>query len=203
MMTINIVENSKPIVPVITIPNMESVLPLADTLSQSGFKTLEITLRTEFGIPAIELLREQRPDLTVGAGTVKNITQLKSAIAAGSEFIVSPGFDSALVDTANTLGCLLIPGVMSPSEIMSAENHGLTLIKLFPASMAGGVPFIKSMASVFPAMTFFPTGGITEDNVSEYLQLSNVVCAGGTWLTPLSLLESQAWNKIHEIAQRC
>ncbi len=195
--------SSKRIVPVITLPNLDSAIPLADTLSTSGFKILEITLRTDCALAAIARLRQERPELLVGAGTVKNEAQLLQSIDAGAEFIVSPGLDAGLVRQAQQHSVQLIPGVMTPSEIMSAENLGLDTVKLFPASLAGGTDFIRSMGSVFPNMSFFPTGGITEDSINDYLNMPNVLCAGGTWLSPLQLLENGDWGKIHEIAQRC
>lgn len=196
-------KKSKPIVPVIALPSLECALPLADTLSSCGFNILEITLRTDCALDAIKLLVESRPELVIGAGTVKNIKQLQQTLDAGAQFIVSPGTQAEMIAQANAHGTAIIPGVMTPSEIMVAENLGLDTVKLFPAALAGGTDFIRSMASVFPGMKFFPTGGVSEDDVNSYLALSNVVCAGGTWLTPTSLMEKGDWSRIHEIAQRC
>lgn len=195
--------NSKRIIPVIALPNQDCALPLANTLSESNFYVLEITLRTQYGLAAIELLRKQKPEMVIGAGTVKTLAQLQSVIDAGAQFAVSPGIDPEMITMALQNNLPLIPGVMTPSEIMLAEKLGLTTVKLFPANLAGGTEFIRSMASVFPNMAFFPTGGITEDNVNEFLELNNVVCAGGTWLTPNTLLENGDWTRIHEIVMRC
>lgn len=195
--------NSKPIVPVIALPSLESALPLADTLSQCGFTMLEITLRTDCALEAIKTLRKQRPELTIGAGTVKNREQLQQALDAGSQFIVSPGTDETMIIAAKNQGVALVPGVMTPSEIMHATNLGMDTVKLFPAALAGGTDFISAMAAVFQGIMFFPTGGVSEDNVNEYLALDNVICAGGTWLTPQSLVSKGDWSRIHEIAQRC
>ena len=195
--------NSKRIIPVIALPDLECALPLAEILSKERFNVLEITLRTPFGLPAIEQLRKDMPEMIIGAGTVKNINHLNDVINAGAHFAVSPGLDADMVKLAQHHKVHLIPGVMTPSEIMLAENLGLNTVKLFPAGLAGGTSFISSMASVFPQMQFFPTGGITEDNINEYLELNNVVCAGGTWLTPKSLLQKQDWSRLHEIALRC
>lgn len=196
-------KNSKPIVPVIALPTLESALPLADTLSNCGFTMLEITLRTDCALDAIRLLRRERPDLIIGAGTVKNLQQLEQALEAGSQFIVSPGTDADMIKQAEAKDVALVPGVMTPSEIMAAVNLGLDTVKLFPAELAGGIDFINAMASVFQGVDFFPTGGVSEDNVSQYLALPNVICAGGTWLTPTNLVSKGDWNRIHEIAQRC
>jgi len=197
------VKHNKRIVPVITLPDLASAIPLADTLSSCGFQVLEITLRTEWALAAIAQLKQERPGLLIGAGTVKNETQLLQSIDAGAEFIVSPGLDAKLVQQAQSNNVQMIPGVMTPTEIMEAENQGLETVKLFPASLAGGADFIRSMASVFPGMSFFPTGGITEDNINDYLNMPNVLCAGGTWLSPIPLLQKGDWNRIHEIALRC
>lgn len=198
-----LLKDSKPIVPVIALPNLDCALPLADTLAECGFKVLEITLRTECALEAIKLLRDNRPDLRVGAGTVKSVSQLDQAIAAGSQFIVSPGTHADMIQKAQSQRIPLIPGVMTPSEIMTAENLGLSTVKLFPASLAGGVDFLKAMASVFANMSFFPTGGISEDTVDEFLSLTNVVCVGGSWLSPKELMLQGQWDRIREIAQRC
>lgn len=193
----------KPIVPVIALPTLDCALPLADTLSSCGFKILEITLRTDCGLDAIKLLRDSRPDLVIGAGTVKNSQQLAQVLAAGAQFVVSPGTDGTMIEQANNQGVALVPGVMTPSDIMTAENLGLNTVKLFPAGLAGGTDFITAMNSIFPGLKFFPTGGVSEDNVNQYLALPNVICAGGTWLTPKNLMEKGHWDRIHEIAQRC
>lgn len=200
---VDFIARHKRIVPVITLPRAELAIPLANTLKDGGFGVLEVTLRTDCAIDAIQRLRDQCPDLLIGAGTVKTTRQLELSIQAGAEFIVCPGLNAELVEQAIDSGVQIIPGVMTPSEILQAENLGLRTVKLFPASLAGGTEFIQSMRSVFPEMQFFPTGGITEDSVNEYLKLPNVLCAGGTWLTPLTLLEEERWGTIHEIAQRC
>ncbi len=196
-------EQSKRIIPVITLPSADAALPLADVLADSGFKILEITMRTSCALEAIKILRQQRPDLCVGAGTIKDKRQLAQAQAAGSQFIVSPGISEAMITEALANQMDIIPGVMTPSEILLALTLGLTTVKLFPANIAGGPAFIKGMGAVFPEMSFFPTGGITEDTINDYLDLNNVLCAGGTWLTPVPLIEAKNWSKIHEIAQRC
>ncbi len=196
-------QSGKPIVPVIALPSLECALPLADTLSSCGFTVLEITLRTDCALDAIKLLVDERPELVIGAGTVKTATQLEQTLDAGAQFIVSPGTDADMILHAQERNVALVPGVMTPSEIMVAENLGLDTVKLFPAALAGGTDFISAMGSVFPNIKFFPTGGVSEDNVNTYLALDNVICAGGTWLTPKRLMEKGDWSRIHEIAQRC
>lgn len=195
--------DNKRIVPVIALPELDLAVPLADTLASCGFTVLEITLRTSCALDAIRLLRAERPRLHIGAGTVKNLEQLEATLAAGAQFIVSPGLDLAMVEKADRHDIPLVPGIMTATELMQAENAGLPVVKLFPAGLAGGTDFIDAMNPVFPHMTFFPTGGISEENVGEYLSRPNVVCAGGSWLTPAKLLQQRDWAKLHSIASRC
>lgn len=199
----NLFQHSKKIVPVITLPAVELALPLMDALSVCGFNVIEITLRTDCAVDAIARIARERPALTIGAGTVKNANQLQAVLDAGARFIVCPGLDLDLVKQSQAANVTLIPGIMTPTELMLAENAGLDVVKLFPATLAGGVDFITAMLAVFPQMKFFPTGGIREDTVNDFLKCENVVCVGGSWLTPAKLLQQQDWNKIQEIASRC
>ena len=195
--------NSKKIVPVIALPELDMALPLADTLASCGFTVVEIPLRTECALEAIRHIGRARPAITVGAGTVKNTDQLKAAADAGARFIVSPGLDPAMVRDARRQELPLVPGIMTATELMLAENEGIPVVKLFPAVLAGGTDFIEAMKPVFPHMQFFPTGGINEESAADYLALDNVLCIGGSWLTPARLLQQRDWHRIHEIASRC
>lgn len=193
----------KQIVPVIALPELDMALPLADLLASCGFGVLEITLRTACALDAIRLLNRERPDIITGAGTVKNAQQLDAVADVGARFAVSPGLDLEMLNRARHRNVPLIPGIMTATELMQAENENLSLVKLFPASLAGGTEFIDAMKPVFPGMKFFPTGGITEMSVDEYLQRTNVLCVGGGWLTPADLLQQRNWQAIHDIAVRC
>ena len=195
--------HNKRIVPVITLSNPANALVLADTLSECGFTVLELTLRTPGALEAIKLLRQHRPQLYVGAGTVKTPHQLQACLDAQAQFIVSPGINVDIIAKCQAHQVPIIPGVMTPSDIMQAENCGLNVVKLFPAEHAGGTDFIKAISPVFPNMRFFPTGGISEDNVNRYLHMEQVLCVGGSWLTPVSLQDAEDWTHIHTIAQRC
>lgn len=199
----NFLQRSRKVVPVISLPSLDSALPLMDVLAAAGFTTVEITLRTDCALDAIDLLTRERPQLVVGAGTIKNAVQLEQALQAGAHFLVSPGLDLERVNQARQAGVPLIPGVMTPTELMQAENAGVKIVKLFPATLAGGVEFLHAMQAVFPQMKFFPTGGITEATVQDFLHCKNVVCAGGSWLTPTKLVQQQDWSGIREIALRC
>lgn len=193
-------QQGKRVVPVITLPDVESALPMATALDQGGLSVLEITLRTPAGLGAIATLRQQRPDLLVGAGTVRSLVELEQAIAAGAQFIVSPGMSTEMVKAADKLQVPIIPGVMTPSEIMQARTLGLSLIKLFPATQAGGVSFLQAMAAVFPDMVFFPTGGVRPETAPEFLSLPNVICVGGTWLTPATAVKNGDWAELTRLA---
>ena len=194
-------ENKK-IVPVVSVPALELAVPLVDSLVSSGFNLIEITLRTDCALDAISRLSIERPDVIIGAGTVKTCAQLEHAVQAGARFIVSPGLDIGMVNEANHQNIPIIPGIMTATELMQAENIGLRVAKLFPAMLAGGVDFLNAMQPVFPEMKFFPTGGIREDNLNEFLACDNVLCVGGTWLTPTKLVIQQDWAKLREIASR-
>ena len=196
-------QHSKKVVPVISLPSLDMALPLMDALAAGGITVVEITLRTDCALDAITLLTRERPQLVVGAGTVKNAQQLQAVLSAGARFIVCPGLDLRLVEAAQKASVPILPGIMTPTELMLAENAGLDTVKLFPATLAGGVEFISAMQAVFPAMKFFPTGGIGEATLQDFLNCGNVVCVGGSWLTPAKLLQQQDWTKIRELAARC
>ena len=195
--------DNKKIVPVIALPELDMALPLADALASCGFSVLEITLRTACGLAAIRLLAKERPDIIIGAGTVKNANQLQAAADAGAQFIVSPGLDLGMVNSARSRNIPLVPGIMTATELMQAENENIPVVKLFPASLAGGTEFLDAMKPVFPGMQFFPTGGITETTAGDFLARNNVLCVGGSWLTPAKLLQQRDWQAIRDIASRC
>ena len=199
----DLLNQSKRIVPVVNVPELEMAIPLVDTLASCGFHLIEITLRTPCAMAAIAKISEERPDIIVGAGTVKTCAQLETAVKAGATFIVSPGLDLGMVNEARHQEVPIVPGVMTATELMQAENAGLQLVKLFPAVLAGGGDFINAMHPVFPGMKFFPTGGVTEETLNEFLACENVLCVGGSWLTPLRILQQRDWSKLHEIASRC
>jgi 2-dehydro-3-deoxyphosphogluconate aldolase / (4S)-4-hydroxy-2-oxoglutarate aldolase len=188
--------NTSPVVPVMVINKLEHAVPLANALVQGGLKVLEITLRTPVAIEAIKKIKAEVPGAIVGAGTVINLTTLKLAIDAGSEFLVSPGFTESLIDAALKTGVPILPGVISPSEVMRLLEKGVTEMKFFPAEAAGGIPMLKSIGGPLPQATFCPTGGISPNNAKEYLALSNVACVGGSWMAPADLVDAEDWAEI-------
>jgi 2-dehydro-3-deoxyphosphogluconate aldolase/(4S)-4-hydroxy-2-oxoglutarate aldolase len=170
------------IVPVVEIEDEAMAVPLGKTLATAGFSCVEITFRTPAAAAAIRALRAGCPDLLVGAGTVLNENRLEAALESGAQFLVAPGFRPALVATALSMGIPMVPGVCTPTEIESAMETGVRVLKFFPAELAGGVPFLKAVAAVYPEARFLPTGGIGPANLGAYLALPNVIACGGSWM---------------------
>ena len=198
--SLTIILESCPVVPVVTLHEADDVLPLADALLAGGIKTIEITLRTEAGLPAIEALAKSNSDIVTGAGTVTSPALLKSAMDAGAGFLVSPGLTPAIAEAATQHNAPLLPGVATASEAMRAMEWGFQTLKFFPAEQSGGVGMLKNFAAVFPKLRFCPTGGISLNNKDSYLALPNVICVGGSWLTPGNLITDKNWQEITNIA---
>jgi 2-dehydro-3-deoxyphosphogluconate aldolase/(4S)-4-hydroxy-2-oxoglutarate aldolase len=167
-----------PVIPVIVINDVRDAAPLARALVDGGLKVLEVTLRTAAGLEAIQLMREAVPEAIVGAGTVLNPAQLAAAVAAGSQFIVSPGFSPTLCREGAASGVPMLPGCVTATEVMAALEVGLDTLKFFPASRSGGVGLLKDFSSVFSQVKFCPTGGIDLKSAPDYLALPNVMCVG-------------------------
>jgi len=185
-----------PVIPVISIKNPEDAVPLAKALVAGGCHVLEITLRTAAAAEAAKRIQGEVPDAIVGLGTVVNASHFDLAEEIGVSFVVSPGLSPDLVERASGSDMPFLPGVMTPTEIISAYHHGFRLLKLFPAAIAGGVGMLKSLAGPFSEISFCPTGGISPDNVNEYLALNNVICVGGSWLARSDLIKEKDWDAI-------
>ena len=190
-----------PVIPVIVIEDIDDAVPLARALVDGGLKVLEVTLRTDAGLESISRIKHAVPDAIVGAGTVVSADDLSRAVDAGSEFLVSPGSTSSLIDVALAQSVPLLPGVASTSEAMSLLERGISHMKFFPAQAAGGIPMLKSIAGPLPQVKFCPTGGITEANAPDYLALQNVLCVGGTWMLDSALIDAKDWQAIEMRAQ--
>ncbi|HSC82396.1 MAG TPA: bifunctional 4-hydroxy-2-oxoglutarate aldolase/2-dehydro-3-deoxy-phosphogluconate aldolase [Pseudomonas sp.] len=184
------------ILPVITIEREEDVLPLADALAAGGLETLEITLRSEHGLNAIRILREQRPQLCIGAGTVLDELMLAEAEAAGAQFIVTPGGTAELLRAGVYSPLPLLPGISSASEIMLGYALGYRRFKLFPAEISGGVAALKALGGPFGNVRFCPTGGVDPSNVRNYMAQPNVMCVGGTWMMDRAWIRQGDWDRI-------
>ncbi|MES2821924.1 MAG: bifunctional 4-hydroxy-2-oxoglutarate aldolase/2-dehydro-3-deoxy-phosphogluconate aldolase [Pseudomonadota bacterium] len=184
------------ILPVITINHEHEILPLADALAAGGLTVLEVTLRSALGLTAIRLLREARPELCVGAGTVLDRRMLVEAEAAGAQFIVSPGSTGELLQAGVESALPLLPGVGSASEIMLGYALGYRRFKLFPAEVCGGTAALKALGGPFNAVRFCPTGGVNPDNLRRYMALPNVMCVGGSWMLDSAWIEQGDWARI-------
>jgi len=192
---------ASPVIPVIAIDKFEHPVPLARALVAGGISVLEITLRTEHGLPAIRAIAESVPDAIVGVGTLTSPEEFTASRDAGAVFGVSPGLTPALIEAAKRSGLPLLPGVMTPSEVMAAREAGFRQLKLFPAVPAGGVGMLNGIAGPLSDVSFCPTGGITQETAPQFLACKNVVCVGGSWLTPKAAIEAGDWDKITEIAK--
>ncbi|GAA7262296.1 bifunctional 4-hydroxy-2-oxoglutarate aldolase/2-dehydro-3-deoxy-phosphogluconate aldolase [Helicobacter pylori] len=191
-----------PIVPVVVIENIKDAVPLAQSLVEGGIHIIEVTLRSSCALEAIELIAKNVPKMHVGAGTILNPTQLEQAQNRGAEFLISPGLTIKLLEHAKKKDMPLIPGVSSSSEVMQALELGYSALKFFPAEYCGGVKLLNAFNGPFKGVKFCPTGGISADNMHSYLNLENVLCVGGSWLTPKNLIQNKEWDKITEICKR-
>ncbi|KAB0550198.1 bifunctional 4-hydroxy-2-oxoglutarate aldolase/2-dehydro-3-deoxy-phosphogluconate aldolase [Pseudomonas argentinensis] len=182
------------IMPVITIAREEDILPMADALDAGGLQVLEITLRSPHGLTAIRRLREERPHLCVGAGTVLDRHMLDAVEEAGAQFIVSPGSTDDLLRAALESPVPMLPGVASASEIMVGYALGYRRFKLFPAEVCGGTAALKALGGPFGDIRFCPTGGVGPANLQRYMALPNVMCVGGSWM----LDSSNGWDAVRQ-----
>ncbi|WP_231262708.1 bifunctional 4-hydroxy-2-oxoglutarate aldolase/2-dehydro-3-deoxy-phosphogluconate aldolase [Helicobacter pylori] len=199
--TIEVLQIS-PIIPVVVIEDIKDAVPLAQSLIEGGIHIIEVTLRSSCALEAIELIAKNVPKMCVGAGTILNPTQLEQAQNRGAEFLISPGLTIKLLEYAKKKDMPLIPGVSSSSEVMQALELGYSALKFFPAEYCGGVKLLNAFNGPFKGVKFCPTGGISADNMHSYLNLENVLCVGGSWLTPKNLIQNKEWDKITEICKR-
>lgn len=191
----------QPVIPVVKIDRVEDAVPLTRALARGGLRMVEITLRTRDALECIRRAAGEVEEAIVGAGTILDPAQFADAAAAGSRFIVSPGVTANLLAAANDSAVPLLPGAITPGEIMTAREAGLDFLKFFPAEQAGGVAFLKSLASPFAGIRFCPTGGVSQKNVGDYLSLANVVCVGGSWVAPDDMVKAKDWAGIEALAR--
>ena len=189
------------LIPVVVIDDPAHAVPFAEALLEGGVNSIEITLRTEAGLPAIESIAKALPEMLVGSGTITNSKQLQAAIDAGARFHVSPGITATLAEAAQNKGVAWLPGSANASDIMLAMDYGITHVKLFPAGIAGGVAMLKQIASVFPQIQVCPTGGVNLQNLADFAVQPNVFAIGGSWLAPKDSMRSGDWARITEIAK--
>jgi len=188
------------IIPVVAIEDADSAPKLGHALAKGGLPCAEITFRTPAAAEAIRAMATECPDVLVGAGTVLTVAQAETAVANGAKFIVTPGFDAAVVDWCLMNAIPITPGVMTPSEINMALNKGLGLLKFFPAEAAGGVRTLKAIGGPYAGVKFIPTGGINPANLRDYLSLPMVHACGGSWLVKKQLVADGVFEKITMLA---
>lgn len=199
-MTLIEIMHISPVIPVIAIDDIEHAVPLARALVEGGIRVLEVTLRTAHGLPAIRAIAKQVPGAIVGVGTLTQSEEFAAARDAGAVFGVSPGLTPRLIEGAKSSGLPLLPGAMSPSEVMAAREAGFRQLKLFPAVPAGGVGMLNAIAGPLPDVMFCPTGGISQENAAQFLACKNVACVGGSWLTPKDVVHAGDWARITALA---
>ncbi len=190
------------IIPVITIENDKKAIPLGEALLKGGLPIAEITFRTEQALNSIKILKENFPEILIGAGTILKVEQIQSAYDAGAEFIVSPGFNPTTVDYCLKNDIIIIPGVNNPSFIEWGLEKGLNLFKFFPAELSGGIKMLQAFAGPFSDVKFIPTGGINEINLIDYLRQENVIACGGSWLVKKKLIEQGKFGEITELVKK-
>jgi 2-dehydro-3-deoxyphosphogluconate aldolase / (4S)-4-hydroxy-2-oxoglutarate aldolase len=189
------------VIPVLTIQRLEHAVPLAEALVRGGLRVLEVTLRTSCALEAIRAMRTAVPDAIVGGGTLTRARDFSACATAGAQFGVTPGLTAELVAAAAKSGFPLLPGIMTPTELIAARAAGFDACKLFPAQQAGGVGMLKALGGPFPDHVFCPTGGVTRTNAVEYLALPNVLCVGGSWITPAAAMATGDWAAIEALAR--
>ena len=184
------------IVPVVVLEKAEDAVPLSKALLKGGIDFMEITFRTACAADAIALISSEVPEMTVGAGTVINIEQAARAVDSGAKFIVSPGLDVGVVGWAQENDIPVIPGCVTPTEIMKAISLGLSVVKFFPADVFGGIKAIKALSAPFRQVKFLPTGGVSEANLKEFIENKSVAAIGGSWVCKKDDIANHDWDKI-------
>ncbi|OBQ73728.1 2-dehydro-3-deoxy-phosphogluconate aldolase [Mesorhizobium erdmanii] len=193
--------NGQRVIPVLKINDVANAVPLARALARGGLPAIEITLRTADALEAIRRVAAEVEEAIVGAGTILDSRQFDAAASAGSRFIVSPGITRELLAAAADSEVPLLPGAITPGEIMAAREAGLRFLKFFPAEQSGGIASLKAFASPLADVKFCPTGGITGKNAAEYLSLPNVICVGGSWVAPDDMVKAGKWDEIEALAR--
>lgn len=193
---------SGPVIPVIVIDRIEDAVLLARALVAGGVRVLEVTLRTPVALQAVRAIAQQVEGAIVGVGTITRPQDFERSLAAGAVFGVSPGLTPELIAAARGSALPLLPGVMTPSDVIAALAAGFTQLKLFPAQQAGGIAMLKALRGPFPEVTFCPTGGIDSGSAGDFLALPNVACVGGSWLTPPEAVAAGDWPRITALARK-
>ena len=189
------------VVPVVVLEKAEDAVPTAKAMLAGGVDTMEITFRTACAPEAIKAVAENCPEVLVGAGTVINLEQCKLAVKMGAKFIVSPGYSEEIVSWCVEHGIPVTPGCVTPTEIMAAVNHGLKVIKFFPANVYGGLNAMKNLSAPFVGIRFLPTGGVNTANIREYINAPFVHAVGGSWVCPKAEIQAGNYEKITKLCR--
>ncbi|MFZ7197891.1 bifunctional 4-hydroxy-2-oxoglutarate aldolase/2-dehydro-3-deoxy-phosphogluconate aldolase [Avibacterium avium] len=189
------------VIPVIALDNAQDILPLAETLAKNGLPVVEITFRSAAAEEAIRLIRQHNPNILIAAGTVLTNEQVVQAKNAGADCIVTPGFNPKIVKLCQELNIPVMPGVNNPMSIEAALELGITAVKFFPAEASGGVQMIKALLGPYAQLQIMPTGGISVNNIKDYLAIPNVVACGGSWFVEKSLINSHNWEEIGRLVR--
>ncbi|MGA5207001.1 bifunctional 4-hydroxy-2-oxoglutarate aldolase/2-dehydro-3-deoxy-phosphogluconate aldolase [Streptomyces variegatus] len=190
-----------PVVPVVVIEDASDAVPLARALAAGGLPAIEVTLRTPAALEAIRGIAREVPEAVVGAGTVIRPGQVAEAVAAGSRFLVSPGWTDVLLEAMRASGVPFLPGVSTASEVVALLERGVREMKFFPAQAAGGTAYLKSLSGPLPQARFCPTGGIGATSAPDYLALPNVGCVGGSWMLPQDAVAARDWDRVEALAR--
>jgi 2-dehydro-3-deoxyphosphogluconate aldolase/(4S)-4-hydroxy-2-oxoglutarate aldolase len=190
-----------PVIPVLTIEHVDHAVPLARALCAGGLRVLEVTLRTPACLPSIEVMRKALPEAVVGVGTLTRAQDFVAAARVGAQFGVSPGLTEEIAAAASSASFPLLPGIMTPTELIAGLGWGFDTFKLFPAQQAGGINMLKALLGPFPDVMFCPTGGITRATAPDFLALPNVACVGGSWVAPADRVRAGDWSAIEELAR--
>lgn len=191
-----------PVMPVVTVSDAAIAAELARALVRGGIRVIEVTLRTPAALRAIEVIAREVPEITVGAGTVLSAADLRASAQAGASFAISPGATPALLAAGASGPIPYLPAVATASELMTGLAAGYRCFKFFPAAPAGGIAMLNCFGGPFPEARFCPTGGISQATVKSYLDLPNVLCAGGSWLTPADAVSRKDWSVIESLASK-
>jgi 2-dehydro-3-deoxyphosphogluconate aldolase/(4S)-4-hydroxy-2-oxoglutarate aldolase len=200
-LNINELLAQSPVVPLVQADDPRVAVKTSRALAEGGLKVAEVVFRTDRALECLQAVADEVPETIAGAGTVLSASQATAAIENGAKFIVSPGLDDGVVGVAMEHGVPVFPGTMTPSEVQRAFNLGLDVVKFFPASIAGGVPALKALGSVFRSMKFMPTGGVSAGNLAEFLAVPSVLACGGSWLTPAASIAAGDYEQVTALAR--
>lgn len=191
-----------PVIPVLTVRDVLHAVPLARALVGGGLRVLQVTLSTPAAPACVEAMREAVPEAIIGVGALTRPADFAAAGRVGAQFGVTPGLTPELAAAARGARFPLLPGIMTPTEVIAARHAGFKVLQLFPAEIAGGVRMLRALADLFNDVEFCPVGGVSPDNVAGYLALPNVVCVGASWVAPQPLIEAQDWAGIESLARQ-